>query len=120
ALVAKGRLAADKRDATLARVQCSTDMAQLAGCQLVIEAVFEDRAVKADVTRRAEAAMDADAIFASNTSTLPITGLAEMSSRPDRFLGLHFFSPVEKMPLLEVIRGEKTSEVTIAHALDFA
>jgi 3-hydroxyacyl-CoA dehydrogenase/enoyl-CoA hydratase/3-hydroxybutyryl-CoA epimerase len=120
ALVAKGRLAADKRDATLARVQCSTDMAQLAGCQLVIEAVFEDRAVKADVTRRAEAAMDADAIFASNTSTLPITGLAEVSSRPDRFLGLHFFSPVEKMPLLEVIRGAKTSEVTIAHALDFA
>lgn len=119
-LVAKGRLTPDKRDATLARVHCTTDYAQLAGCQLVIEAVFEDRAVKAEVTRRAEAAMDADAIFASNTSTLPITGLAHTSSRPAQFVGLHFFSPVEKMPLLEVIRGEQTSEATIAQALDFA
>ncbi|OGA58554.1 MAG: 3-hydroxyacyl-CoA dehydrogenase [Burkholderiales bacterium RIFCSPHIGHO2_01_FULL_64_960] len=118
--VAKGRLDPAKRDATLARVHTTTDYAQLAGCQLVIEAVFEDRAVKAEVTRRAEAAMDADATFASNTSTLPITGLAEVSSRPTQFVGLHFFSPVEKMPLLEVIRGEKTSEATIAHALDFA
>src|SRR5690606_30643674 len=120
AQVAKGRLAADKRDATLARVHCTTDVAQLAGCQIVIEAVFEDRAVKAEVTRRAEAAMDADAIFASNTSTMPITGLAEVSSRPAQFVGLHFFSPVEKMPLVEVIRGKQTSEATIAHALDFA
>ncbi len=120
AQVAKGRLAVEKRDATLARVRCTTDYAQLAGCQLVIEAVFEDRAVKAEVTRRAEAAMDADAIFATNTSTLPITGLAEVSSRPAQFVGLHFFSPVEKMPLLEVIRGARTSEETIAHALDFA
>jgi 3-hydroxyacyl-CoA dehydrogenase/enoyl-CoA hydratase/3-hydroxybutyryl-CoA epimerase len=120
AQVAKGRLAADKRDATLARVHCTTDYAQLAGCQLVIEAVFEDRTVKAEVTRRAEAAMDADAVFASNTSTLPITGLAEVSSRPAQFVGMHFFSPVEKMPLLEIIRGGKTSEATIAHALDFA
>ena len=120
AQVAKGRLAPEKREATLARVHCTTDYAQLAGCQLVIEAVFEDRAVKAEVTRRAEAAMDADAIFASNTSTLPITGLAEVSSRPAQFVGLHFFSPVEKMPLLEVIRGEQTSEATIAQALDFA
>jgi 3-hydroxyacyl-CoA dehydrogenase/enoyl-CoA hydratase/3-hydroxybutyryl-CoA epimerase len=120
AQVAKGRLAPEKREATLARVHCTTDYAQLAGCQLVIEAVFEDRAVKAEVTRRAEAAMDADAIFASNTSTLPITGLAEVSSRPAQFVGLHFFSPVEKMPLLEVIRGEQTGEATIAQALDFA
>lgn len=120
AQVAKGRLAPEKREATLARVHCTTDYAQLAGCQLVIEAVFEDRAVKAEVTRRAEAAMDADAVFASNTSTLPITGLAEVSSRPAAFVGLHFFSPVEKMPLLEVIRGKKTSEATIAQALDFA
>ena len=120
AQVAKGRLKADKRDATLARVHCTTDYAQLAGCQIVIEAVFEDRAVKAEVTRRAEAAMDADALFATNTSTLPITGLAEVSSRPEQFVGMHFFSPVEKMPLLEVIRGAKTGEATIAHALDFA
>lgn len=118
--VAKGRLDPAKRGATLARVHTTTDYAQLAGCQMVIEAVFEDRAVKAEAARCAEAAMDADAIFASNASTPPITGLAEISSRPAQFVGLHFFSPVEKMPLLEVIRGEKTSEATIAHALDFA
>lgn len=118
-LVAKGRMDAAQRDQTLARVKTTTDMAELAGCGIVIEAVFEDRAVKADVTRRAEAAMDADAIFATNTSTLPITGLAEVSSRPASFVGLHFFSPVEKMPLVEVIRGEKTGEAAVAHAMDF-
>ncbi|MGB6100202.1 MAG: FAD-dependent oxidoreductase [Comamonas sp.] len=120
AQVAKGRLDPVKREARLARVHPTTDYAQLAGCQLVIEAVFEDRRVKTEVTRRAEAAMDADAILASNTSTLPITGLAEISLRPEQFVGLHFFSPVEKMPLLEVIRGARTSEATIAQALDFA
>lgn len=120
AQVAKGRLDPARRETRLARVHPTTDYAQLAGCQLVIEAVFEDRAVKAEVTRRAEAAMDADAILASNTSTLPITGLAEISLRPEQFVGLHFFSPVEKMPLLEVIRGARTSEATIAQALDFA
>lgn len=118
-LVAKGRLDAAQRDQALARVKTTSDMAELAGCGIVIEAVFEDRAVKADVTRRAEAAMDADAIFATNTSTLPITGLAEVSSRPAQFVGLHFFSPVEKMPLVEVIRGEKTGEAAVAHAMDF-
>jgi 3-hydroxyacyl-CoA dehydrogenase/enoyl-CoA hydratase/3-hydroxybutyryl-CoA epimerase len=117
--VAKGRLDAAQRDQTLARVKTTTDMAELGGCSIVIEAVFEDRAVKADVTRRAEAAMDADAIFATNTSTLAITGLAEVSSRPASFVGLHFFSPVEKMPLVEVIRGEKTGEAAVAHAMDF-
>ena len=117
--VAKGRLGAAQRDQTLARVKTTTDMAELAGCGIVIEAVFEDRAVKADVTRRAEAAMDADAIFATNTSTLAITGLAEVSSRPASFVGLHFFSPVEKMPLVEVIRGERTGEAAVAHAMDF-
>ena len=120
AQVAKGRMDSAQRDAILARVKTTTDYAQLAGCQLVIEAVFEDRAVKAEVTRRAEAAMDSDAIFASNTSTLPITGLAEVSSRPEQFVGLHFFSPVEKMPLVEVIRGARTAEATIAQVLDFA
>ena len=85
----------------------------------MIEAVFESREVKAEVTRRAEAAMAPDAIFASNTSTLPITGLAEVSVRPAQFVGLHFFSPVEKMPLVEVIRGGNTSEATIAQAMDF-
>ena len=86
----------------------------------MIEAVFEDRAIKAEVTRKAEAAMRDDAIFASNTSTLPISSLASVSKRPARFVGLHFFSPAEKMPLVEIIRGAATSEQTIAEALDFA
>lgn len=118
-MVTKGRMDAAQRDQALARVKTTCDMAELAGCGIVIEAVFEDRAVKADVTRRAEAAMDADAIFATNTSTLPITSLAEVSSRPASFVGLHFFSPVEKMPLVEVIRGEQTGEAAVAHAMDF-
>ena len=120
AQVAKGRTTAEQRDAVLARVTPTTDYAQLADCELVIEAVFEDRQVKAEATRRAEAAMRPDAIFATNTSTLPIGGLAEVSSRPAQFVGLHFFSPAEKMPLVEIIRGPQTSEATIAHALDFA
>jgi len=120
AQVAKGRLASDVRDKTLALIQPTTDFAALAGCEFVVEAVFESRDVKAEVTRKAEAVMAPDAIFASNTSTLPITGLAEVSARPDQFVGLHFFSPVEKMPLVEVIRGKRTSEATIAQAMDFA
>ncbi len=120
AQVAKGRMDAARRDRTLALITPTTDYAALAGCEIVIEAVFEDRAVKAEVTRRAEAAMSPDALFASNTSTLPITGLAEVSSRPAQFVGLHFFSPVEKMPLVEVIRARATGDAAIAQALDFA
>ena len=83
----------------------------------MIEAVFENREIKADVTKKAEAvAREADAVFASNTSTLPITGLAEASTRPENFIGLHFFSPVEKMPLVEIIVGKKTSPETLARA----
>jgi 3-hydroxyacyl-CoA dehydrogenase/enoyl-CoA hydratase/3-hydroxybutyryl-CoA epimerase len=85
----------------------------------VIEAVIERRDVKADVTQKAEAVIPNTAIFASNTSTLPITGLAQASKRPKRFIGLHFFSPAERMPLVEIIVGKKTSQETIAHALDF-
>ena len=120
AQVAKGRLAADARDKTLALIEPGTDYTALADCEIVIEAVFENRDVKAEVTRRAEALTPPDAIFASNTSTLPITGLAEVSARPAQFVGLHFFSPVEKMPLVEVIRGARTREATIAQAMDFA
>ena len=105
--------------ALLARIAPTTDYAELAGADLVIEAVFEDRAIKAGVTRQAEAVLAADAIFASNTSTLPITGLAQASARPANFIGLHFFSPVEKMPLVEVIVGKLTSPATLARALDF-
>lgn len=120
AQLARGRIAASARDAALTRVTPSTTYTDLADCDLVIEAVFEDRAIKAEVTRKAEAAMRDDAIFASNTSTLPISSLASVSKRPARFVGLHFFSPAEKMPLVEIIRGAATSEQTIAEALDFA
>jgi 3-hydroxyacyl-CoA dehydrogenase/enoyl-CoA hydratase/3-hydroxybutyryl-CoA epimerase len=111
--------AAERRAALLGRITPTTDYALLAGCDLVIEAVFEDRAVKADVTRQAEAVLGADAFFASNTSTLPITGLAQASQRPASFIGLHFFSPVEKMPLVEIIVGRQTSEDTLARGFDF-
>ncbi|MGO9419699.1 3-hydroxyacyl-CoA dehydrogenase NAD-binding domain-containing protein [Roseiarcus sp.] len=120
AQVSRGRLSAEAREETLARVRATSSYDALGDCELVIEAVFEDRAIKAEVTRRAEAAMRKDAVFASNTSTLPITGLAENSARPERFVGMHFFSPVEKMPLVEIICGARTSEQAIAEALDFA
>ena len=114
----KGRTTAEKRDALLARIRPTTSYEELAGCDLVIEAVFEDRAIKADVTKKAEAVIGAGAVFASNTSTLPITGLAQASARPAHFVGLHFFSPVDKMPLVEIIVGEKTSDETLARAFD--
>ena len=115
----KGRRTAAQRDAQLARITPTTDYAALDGCDLVIEAVFEDRAVKAEVTAKAEAVLDAGAVFASNTSTLPITGLAQASARPANFIGLHFFSPVDKMPLVEIIVGEKTGDATLARGFDF-
>ncbi|MBM3556232.1 MAG: 3-hydroxyacyl-CoA dehydrogenase, partial [Alphaproteobacteria bacterium] len=117
--VATGKMKAAERDAILARIKPTTDFADLKGCELVVEAVFEDRGIKADVTRKSEAVIAADAVFASNTSTLPITGLAEASSRPENFIGLHFFSPVDKMPLVEIIRGKKTSDAALAKAMDY-
>jgi 3-hydroxyacyl-CoA dehydrogenase/enoyl-CoA hydratase/3-hydroxybutyryl-CoA epimerase len=117
--VAKSQLPQDGADAVLARIHPTADYADLAGCELVIEAVFEDRALKADVTKKTEAVIGKDAIFASNTSTLPITGLAEASSRPANFIGLHFFSPAERMPLVEIIMGRQTSPQTLARAMDF-
>jgi 3-hydroxyacyl-CoA dehydrogenase / enoyl-CoA hydratase / 3-hydroxybutyryl-CoA epimerase len=118
-MVSRGRMAAEKRDEVLARITATPDYAALQGCELVIEAVFETREIKAEATRKAEEVLAADAVFASNTSTLPITGLAEASARPKNFIGLHFFSPVEKMPLVEIIVGKKTSQETLARALDF-
>jgi 3-hydroxyacyl-CoA dehydrogenase/enoyl-CoA hydratase/3-hydroxybutyryl-CoA epimerase len=117
--VEKGRMGADDARVILDRISTTTDYADLAGCELVIEAVFEDRGIKADVTAKAEAVIGTDAIFASNTSTLPITGLAKASERPGQFIGIHFFSPVDKMPLVEVIVGEKTGDMAIAQALDY-
>jgi len=116
---AKGRLMQEAMDALLARIHPTADYADLKGCELVIEAVFEQREVKAAVTQQAEAVIAADAIFASNTSTLPITGLAAASSRPANFIGLHFFSPAEKMPLVEIIVGKATSGATLARSMDY-
>ncbi len=118
--VAAGRLDAEESRATLARIRPTDRYENLKGVDIVVEAVFEDRSVKAAATRRAEAAAGPQVLFATNTSTLPITGLAEASARPERFIGLHFFSPVPRMPLLEIIRGRRTSDETLAHAMDFA
>ena len=118
--VASGRMTETERDRALRRISPTTDFAALAGCELVVEAVFEDRAVKADAIARAEAAVGEDAFFASNTSTLPITELAEASVRPQRFVGMHFFSPAERMKLVEVIRAERTSDDTVAAAMDLS
>jgi 3-hydroxyacyl-CoA dehydrogenase/enoyl-CoA hydratase/3-hydroxybutyryl-CoA epimerase len=117
--VAKGRLTQEAMDALLARIHPTADYDDLKDCELVIEAVFEQREIKAAVTQQAEAVIAADAIFASNTSTLPITGLAAASSRPASFIGLHFFSPAEKMPLVEVIVGKATSDATLARSMDY-
>ena len=117
--VARGRLTQEAMDALLARIHPTADYADLTGCELVIEAVFEQREIKVAVTQQAEAVIPADAIFASNTSTLPITGLATASSRPASFIGLHFFSPAEKMPLVEIIVGKATSDATLARSMDY-
>jgi 3-hydroxyacyl-CoA dehydrogenase/enoyl-CoA hydratase/3-hydroxybutyryl-CoA epimerase len=121
--VAKGRMVQEAMDALLARIRPSADYADLKGCELVIEAVFEKREIKAEVTKKAEAVLLADpasdAIFASNTSTLPITGLAAASERPANFIGLHFFSPAEKMPLVEIIVGHATTDATLARSMDY-
>ncbi|MCO7223905.1 3-hydroxyacyl-CoA dehydrogenase NAD-binding domain-containing protein [Pleionea sp. CnH1-48] len=117
--LAKGRSTDVKNETILNRIQTTDNTQDLADCDLVIEAVFEDRELKAKVTRETEAVLTADAIIASNTSTLPITGLATASERQENFIGLHFFSPVDKMPLVEIICGERTSEATLAKAYDF-
>lgn len=116
--IAKGRMTQDKADAILARIHPTTDYAGLADVELVVEAVFEDRGIKAEITRKLDAVLPAHAVIASNTSALPISELAEAGAHPENFIGMHFFSPVERMPLVEIIRGRKTSPETLAHALD--
>jgi 3-hydroxyacyl-CoA dehydrogenase / enoyl-CoA hydratase / 3-hydroxybutyryl-CoA epimerase len=118
--VERGRSTQEQADELLARITPTDDPAGAAGAELVIEAVFEDPAVKAQVFAEIEPHLAPDALLGSNTSTLPITGLAEGVTRPADFVGLHFFSPVDKMPLLEIIRGEATSEETLYRALDVA
>ncbi|HEX3977452.1 MAG TPA: 3-hydroxyacyl-CoA dehydrogenase family protein, partial [Solirubrobacteraceae bacterium] len=118
--VERGRSSQEDADALLAKITATTDPSAAAGAELVIEAVFEDPKVKAEVFAEIEPHLAPDALLGSNTSTLPITELAGNVSRPADFIGLHFFSPVDKMPLLEIIRGEQTSEETLYRALDVA
>jgi len=118
--VSRGRMTEEKGAELLARITPTADAADAAGAELVIEAVFEDPAVKAQVFAEIEPHLAEGALLGSNTSTLPITDLAEGVSRPADFIGLHFFSPVDKMPLLEIIKGEQTSEETLYRALDVA
>ncbi|TNF23138.1 MAG: 3-hydroxyacyl-CoA dehydrogenase [Rhodobacteraceae bacterium] len=109
----------ETKEATLSLITATTDYAALKGCDLIIEAVFEDPKIKAEVTARVEEVIGEEAIFASNTSTLPITQLAKASKRPEQFIGIHFFSPVEKMLLVEIIKGKATGDRAVAKALDF-
>jgi 3-hydroxyacyl-CoA dehydrogenase / enoyl-CoA hydratase / 3-hydroxybutyryl-CoA epimerase len=117
--VERGRMKQDAADAVLARITPATEYDGLKDADFVIEAVFEDRAIKADVTKKTAAVLPAGVPFASNTSTLPITGLAEAWRDETAFIGVHFFSPVDKMQLVEIIRGKKTSDATLAVAMDY-
>ncbi|AMY70655.1 3-hydroxyacyl-CoA dehydrogenase NAD-binding [Frigidibacter mobilis] len=115
----RGKVSAEKMAEVLGRITATTDYAALEGADLIVEAVFEDPKVKAGVTAQAEAVIPETAIFATNTSTLPISDLAKASARPGQFIGIHFFSPVDKMMLVEIIRGKETGDIAVAKALDF-
>ena len=117
--VSRKQLTEEKKQEILNRIKATSSSEDLEGCDLIIEAVFEDSALKAKVTIEAESKLTSNGIFASNTSTIPITQLAEASSKPENYVGLHFFSPVDKMPLVEIITGEKTSDETLARAFDY-
>jgi 3-hydroxyacyl-CoA dehydrogenase/enoyl-CoA hydratase/3-hydroxybutyryl-CoA epimerase len=117
--VRKGRAKPEDKDRLLSLITPTADYADLAGCDLIVEAVFEDSAVKKAATEQAEAVLKSSAIFASNTSTIPITALAKNSARPKNFVGIHFFSPVDKMMLVEIILGKKTGDKALATAIDF-
>ena len=117
--VEKGRMSAFDQTALLSRITPTDHAADLTGCDLIIEAVYENRDLKAKVTQEAEPLLAPGGFFASNTSTLPITGLAKGSTKPDKFVGIHFFSPVDKMKLVEIIRGKQTDDETVARAFDY-
>ena len=120
ARVDEGRMDAQAAQAVLARITATADSAALKGCDLIIEAVFEREEVKAAVLAEHQALLAEGGIWGTNTSTLPVTRLAQGAARPENFIGLHFFSPVDKMPLLEIVMGEKTSQASLARAFDFA
>ena len=117
--IARKKATAEKKDKVLGMITATTDLAALKGCDLIVEAVFEDVGVKAEMTKKVEAIVGSDCVFATNTSTLPITELAKASVRADQFIGIHFFSPVDKMALVEVIRGKETGDIAVAKSLDF-
>ena len=117
--VQRRKLTVETKAEVLGRITATTDYTALAACDLIVEAVFEDPKVKAEVTAKVEAVVGADCIYATNTSTLPISDLAKASKRPEQYIGIHFFSPVDKMALVEVIRGKQTGDRAVAKALDF-
>lgn len=117
--IARKKSTPEKKEAALNLITATPDLDALKGCDLIVEAVFEDPKVKADMTQKVEAVIPEDCIFASNTSTLPITELAKASGRQEQFIGIHFFSPVERMALVEIIKGKETGDRAVAKALDF-
>ena len=117
--IQRKKVTPEKKDAMLGLITATPDLDALKGCDLIIEAVFEDPKVKAEITQKVEQVIPEDCIFASNTSTLPITGLAKAFSRPKDFIGIHFFSPVEKMLLVEITKGKETGDRAVAKALDY-
>jgi 3-hydroxyacyl-CoA dehydrogenase / enoyl-CoA hydratase / 3-hydroxybutyryl-CoA epimerase len=117
--VDKGRMKPEVQAEILGRIQATASLDDLKGCDLIIEAVFENRELKDKVTQETEPLLAAGGFFASNTSTLPITGLAKASAKPEKFIGIHFFSPVDKMQLVEIIKGKETDDETVARAYDY-
>ncbi len=117
--IERGKTTADKGEKLLNLIKPTADVVDLKGCDLIIEAVFENRELKATVTKEAEPMLVEGGVFGSNTSTIPITGLAKASAKPENFIGIHFFSPVDKMMLVELIRGKETSDYAVALAVDF-
>ncbi len=117
--IAKKKATQESKQTLLSRIHATTDYAALQGCDLIVEAVFEDPRIKAEVTQNVETVIPEDCIFATNTSTLPITDLAQASARPEQYIGIHFFCPVEKMMLVEIIKGKQTGDRAVAKALDF-
>lgn len=118
--ISRGRMAEDKKQQVLSLIKATASDDDLQGCDLIIEAVFENVELKNKITAATEKYLSADGIWGSNTSTLPISQLAQASSKPENFIGIHFFSPVDKMPLVEIICGKKTSDIALAKAFDYA